>query len=100
MEKEKTKMADNTSTSSSASASLTADTLIKTLADIALEKLKDDAKGFYTFDFLLPSLDKPTLQAEAGIKLSDLFKVSLWSQYDIAAGTILGGIRIGGEIKL
>ena len=70
---------------------------VETISDIALEKLKNDMTGFYSIDFLLPSLDKPTLKAEAGISLGEWMKLTLWgcgqkpglemSQEDVRAHT-------------
>lgn len=77
-----------------------AEAISKTIAEIALEKLKNDCEGFYSIDFLMPAIDTPMLKAEAGIKLSDIFTISLWSQYDINNKNFLGGVHIGGEIKL
>jgi hypothetical protein len=94
-------MPDETiSTTINTSESPAAGIILKTISDIALEKLKEDAQGFYSLDFLMPSFDKPVLKAEAGIKLTDLFKISLWGQYDISSQAVCGGIHIGGEIKL
>ena len=91
---------EKTTTSSSSIISPAAEIILKTISDIALEKLKNNTEGFYNIDFLMPSIDKPILKAEAGIKLADLFKISLWGQYDINSETICGGVHIGGEIKL
>lgn len=87
-------MADNESSG------VTVETIAKTVADIALEKLKNDMTGFYNITFLLPSLDKPTLKAEAGIGLGEWMKLTLWGEYDINSKTAAAGARIGGEFKI
>jgi len=80
--------------------SITVETITKTISDIALEKLKNDMTGFYSINFLLPSLDRPTLKAEAGINLGEWMKLTLWGQYDINAKSVVAGARIGGEFKI
>jgi len=80
--------------------SITVETITKTISDIALEKLKNDMTGFYSINFLLPSLDRPTLKAEAGINLGEWMKLTLWGQYDINAKSAAAGARIGGEFKI
>jgi hypothetical protein len=83
-----------------ANSSLTVQTITKTISDIALEKLKNDMTGFYSFDFLLPAWDKPMLKAEAGISLGDWMKLTLWGEYDITSKSVVAGAQIGGEFKI
>lgn len=83
-----------------ANSSVTVETIAKTVADIALEKLKNNMTGFYSITFLLPSLDKPTLRAEAGIGLGEWMKLTLWGEYDINSKTAAAGAGIVGEFKL
>jgi hypothetical protein len=80
--------------------SITVDMITKTISDIALEKLKNDIMGFYSLNFLLPSPDKPTLKAEAGISLGEWMKLTLWGEYNINAKSVTAGARIGGEFKI
>jgi hypothetical protein len=80
--------------------SITVDMITKTISDIALEKLKNDMMGFYSLNFLLPSPDKPTLKAEAGISLGEWMKLTLWGEYNINAKSVTAGARIGGEFKI
>jgi hypothetical protein len=80
--------------------SITVETITKTISDIALEKLKNDMMGFYSLNFLLPSPDKPTLKAEAGISLGEWMKLTLWGEYNINAKSVTAGARIGGEFKI
>lgn len=80
--------------------SITVETITKTISDIALEKLKNDMMGFYSLNFLLPSPDKPTLKAEAGICLGEWLKLALWGEYDINAKSVVAGARIGGEFRI
>lgn len=74
--------------------------LTKTLADIALEKLTEQSKGYYALDFLLPAEGDFTLKAEAGIAVGPWLKLGGFAEYVPSLGAFAAGIRIGGEAKI
>ncbi len=73
----------------------------KSITDIALDRLKENSKGFYGIDFGFDgTTGSPWLKAEAGIRVADWLKLSGVLRYDPASGKIIAGGHLGGEISL
>ena len=72
------------------------------LAEIALEKLKETGKGFWeitaTFDGETFDDSRFLISAHAGYQVDRWLKITLTADYDPAKKTISGGLRVGGEI--
>ncbi len=73
----------------------------ESIADIALTRLRENGKGFYTVDLGIDmSSGIPWFEAEAGFRITGWFKFSGIARYEPGTGKIILGTRIGGEISL